>query len=35
LRRRSGSVVTPAITHAALNGLSVVGGLAAARWLGG
>jgi membrane protease YdiL (CAAX protease family) len=35
LRRRSGSVVTPAITHAALNGLSVVGGLVAARWLGG
>jgi membrane protease YdiL (CAAX protease family) len=35
LRRRSGSVVTPAITHAALNGLAVVGGLVAARWLGG
>jgi len=34
LRRRSGSVIAPAITHAALNGLSVVGGLVAARWLG-
>jgi len=35
LRRRSGSVVAPAITHAALNGLAVVGGLVAARWLSG
>lgn len=35
LRRRSESVVAPAITHAALNGLAVLGGLVAARWLGG
>jgi len=35
LRRRSGSVLAPAITHAALNGLAVVGGLVVARWLGG
>ena len=35
LRRRSGSVLAPAITHAALNGLAVIGGLVAARWLGG
>jgi membrane protease YdiL (CAAX protease family) len=35
LRRRSGSVLTPAITHAALHGLAVVGGLVVARWLGG
>jgi membrane protease YdiL (CAAX protease family) len=35
LRRRSGSVVAPAITHAAVNGLAVVGGLVVARWLGG
>ena len=34
LRRRSGSVLAPAITHAALNGLAVVGGLVVARWLG-
>ena len=34
LRRRSGSVLAPAITHAALNGLAVTGGLVAARWLG-
>jgi len=33
LRRRSGSVLTSAVTHAALNGLAVFGGLAAARWL--
>ena len=35
LRRRSGSVLAPALTHAALNGLAVVGGLVVARWLGG
>jgi len=35
LRRRSGSVLAPAITHASLNGLAVVGGLVVARWLGG
>lgn len=34
LRRRSGSVLAPAVTHAALNGLAVIGGLVAARWLG-
>jgi uncharacterized protein len=34
LRRRSSSVLAPAITHAALNGLAVVGGLVVARWLG-
>lgn len=33
LRRRSGSVLAPVITHAALNGLAVVGGLVVARWL--
>jgi uncharacterized protein len=35
LRRRSGSVIAPAITHAALNGLAVAGGLVVTRWLGG
>ena len=35
LRKRSGSVLAPAITHAALNSLAVVGGLIVARWLGG
>ena len=34
LRRRSGSVVAPAITHAARKGLAVVGGLVVARSLG-
>jgi membrane protease YdiL (CAAX protease family) len=33
LRKRSGSVLAPTITHAALNGLAVVGGLVVARWL--
>ena len=33
LRKRSGSVLAPVITHAALNGLAVVGGLVVARWL--
>ena len=35
LRRRSRSVVAPWITHASLNSLGVVAGLAVARWLGG
>jgi uncharacterized protein len=35
LRKRSGSVLAPAITHAALNGLAVIGGLVVARWLQG
>jgi membrane protease YdiL (CAAX protease family) len=34
LRRRAGSVLAPAITHAAFNGLAVAGGLAVTRWLG-
>ncbi len=33
LRKRSGSVLAPVITHASLNGLAVVGGLVVARWL--
>lgn len=33
LRKRSGSVLAPAITHASLNGLAVVGGLVVSRWL--
>lgn len=35
VRRRSGSVLGPVITHGALNGLAVVGSLVVARWLGG
>jgi len=33
LRKRSGSVLAPVITHASLNGLAVLGGLVVARWL--
>ncbi len=33
LRKRSGSVLAPAITHASLNTFGVIGGLVVARWL--
>jgi uncharacterized protein len=33
LRKRSGSVLAPAITHASLNGLAVLGGIVVSRWL--
>lgn len=35
LRKRSGSVLAPVITHASLNGFAVLGGIVVSRWLQG